>query len=66
MWGVAVDSEKMMKEAKLLIGDNLKAGWHPSPLSTGMVVSLSSMVYIPNLWMKIKDQMDQNSDEERQ
>ena len=25
MWGVAIDSEKMRKEAKLLIGDNLKA-----------------------------------------
>ena len=68
MWGVAVDSEKeMRKEAKLLIGDNLKAELAPFSFKHrdgGEFIQEAPMVYIPNLWMKIKDQMDQNSDEE--
>ena len=68
MWGVAVDSEKeMRKEAKLLIGDNLKAQLAPFSFKHrdgGEFIQEAPMVYIPNLWMKIKDQMDQNSDEE--
>ena len=70
MWGVAVDSEKKMrKEAKLLIDNNLKAELAPFSFKHrdgGEFIQEAPMVYIPNLWMKIKDQMDQNSDEERQ
>ena len=69
MWGVAIDSEKKMrKEAKLLIGDSLKAELAPFSFKHrdgGEVIQEAPMAYIPNLWMKIKDQLDQNCDETR-
>ena len=69
MWGVAIDSKKKMrKESKLLIGDNLKAELVPfffKHRDGGEIIQEAPMAYIPNLWAKIKDQMDQNSDETR-
>ena len=55
----------MRKEAKLLIGDNLKAELAPFSFKHrdgGEFIQEAPMVYVPNLWMKIKDQMNQNSD----
>ena len=66
---MAIDSEKKMrKEAKLLIGDNLKAELAPFSFKHrdgGEVIQEAPIAYIPNLWMKIKDQLDQNCDETR-
>ena len=58
--------KKMRKEAKLLISDNLKAELSFKHRDGGEVIQEAPMGYIPNLWMKIKDQLDQNSDETRQ
>ena len=66
-WSVAIDS-KMRKEAKLLIGDNLKAELVPFSFKHrdgGEIIQEAPMRYIPNLWTKVKDQMDQNSDKTR-
>ena len=62
MWGVAVDSEKKMrKEAKVLISDNLKAelaSFSFKHRDGCEFIQEAPTVYIPNLWMKIKDLAD--------
>ena len=63
---VGCGDKEMRKEAKLLIGKNLKAELAPFSFKHrdgGEVIQEASMGYIPNLWMKIMDLLDQNSDE---
>ena len=69
MWGMATASEKSMREeAKQLIGDNLKAELVPLTFKHrdgGEVIKEAAMAYIPNLWLKISELLDQNSDESK-
>lgn len=69
MSGVMIALEtKMREEAKELVGDNLKA--EPVPFSFkhkdgGEIIKEAAMAYIPHLWVKINDLLDQNSDKTR-
>ena len=69
LWGVGIASEKeMRKEARELTGDNLKAELAPFSFKHkdgGEVVKEAAIAYIPNLWMKISDLLDQNCDENK-
>ena len=70
MWGVSIASEKSKrKEACALIGDNLKAELAPFSFKHkdgGEVIKQAAIAYIPDLWQKICDLLDQNSDESNQ
>ena len=64
MWGVATASEKKA-EVKELLGENLKAELVPLTFkhwNGGEVVKEAAMAYVPNLWLKISNLLDQNSD----
>ncbi len=69
MWGLGLASEgKMRKEASQLIGKNLDSELVPFAYSHkdgGEVIKTAPFAFIPNLWDKIKDLLDQNSDDER-
>ena len=69
MWGVGIASEKnMRKEARELIGDNLKAELAPFSFKHqdgGEIIKEAATAYIPNLWTKISDVLDQSSDENK-
>ena len=66
MWGVATASEKNMRqEAKQLLGENLKAELVPLTFKHrdgGEVIKEAAMAYIPDLWLKISELLDQNCD----
>ena len=65
-WGIAIASEKgMRKEASELVGDNLEAELAPMSFTCkdgGEVIREAPIAYVPRLWEKIKDIVDQNSD----
>ena len=69
MWGVSIASEKnMKKEGRELIGDNLKAELAPFSFKHkdgGETIKKAAIAYIPNLWAKISDLLDQNCDENK-
>ena len=69
MWGIAMASEKRMrKEATQLVGDNLEAELAPMSFSQkdgGEMIRDAPIAYIPVLWDKVKDLLDQNSDDSR-
>ena len=66
MWGVPTVSEKSMRaEAKELLGEKLKAELVTLTFKHGdggEVIKEAAMAYIPDLWSKISDLLDQNSD----
>ena len=68
-WGVGIASEKRMrKEAAALVGDNLAAELVPFSFphkDGGEVIHNAPYAYIPNLWEKIEDLLEQNSDDSR-
>ena len=69
MWGVATASEKKMRaEAKELLGENLKAELVPLTFKHrdgGEVIKEAAMAYVPDLWLKISNLLDQNSDQSK-
>lgn len=69
MWGIGIASEKKMRvEAAELVGDNLCAELAPFSFphqDGGEVIRSAPCAYIPDLWRKIKDMLDQNSDDQR-
>ena len=68
-WGLTIASEKRMRKvASELIGDNLEAELAPMSFSHkdgGEVIKEAPIAYIPRLWEKIEDLLNQNSDNER-
>lgn len=69
MWGLGLASEgKMRKEATKLVGKNLDAEIVPFAFphkDGGQVIKNAPYAFIPNLWDKVKDLLDQNSDDHR-
>ena len=68
-WGLTIASEKKMRKvASELVGDNLEAELAPMSFSHkdgGEVIKEAPIAYIPRLWEKIHDLLDQNSDDNR-
>ena len=66
MWGVSIASEKKTRqEATDLIGDDIKAEKVPFSFSHkdgGDMVKPAPMAYIPKVWQKVQDLLNQNSD----
>ena len=66
MWGISIAPEgKMRSEAKELVGDNIRAEMVPFSFTHkdgGEEIESAAMAYIPNLWEKIKDLLEQNND----
>lgn len=66
MWGLDIASEKKMrKEAKQLVGDNLRSEMVPFTFKHrdgGEIIKEAAMAYVPNLWLKIEDLLNQSSD----
>ena len=66
MWGVSIAAEKKMRqEAADLIGDDIKAEMVPFSFTHkdgGDLVKPAPMAYIPDIWQKVQDLLDQNSD----
>lgn len=69
MWGIGVASEKDMRvEARELVGDNIGAEMVPFSFAHqdgGEVIKEAPCAYIPQLWKKIEDMLDQNCDDQR-
>ena len=69
MWGVGLASEgKMRKEASELVGDNLDAELVPFSFKHkdgGQIIKSAPYCYIPRLWDKIQELIEQNSDDHR-
>ena len=69
-WGLTIASEKRMgKVASELIGDNLEAELAPMSFSHkdgGEVIKDVPIAYIPRLWEKIEDLLNQSSDDKRE
>lgn len=69
LWGIAFASEKeMRREAAELVGDNLEVELAPMSFphkDGGEVIKDAPIAYVPNLWNKVKDLLDQNSDDMR-
>ena len=69
MWGVSTASEKKMRqEAAYLIGDDIKAEMVPFSFShkdCRDMVKPAPMAYIPKVWQKVQDLLDQNSDQDK-
>jgi len=69
MFGIGLASEKKMRsEAAELVGDNLcaeKAPFSFSHQDGGEYIKDAAFAYIPHLWEKIQDLMNQNSDDQR-
>ena len=64
-WGVSIATEKMRHDAADLIGDNLHAELVPFSFSHkdgGEEIKEAPMACIPDLWQKVQDLLDQNSD----
>jgi len=65
MWGVGIASEQKMRlKAAELVGNNLGAELTPFsfPHKDGSEEILNAPhAYVPNLWEKVKDLLDQNS-----
>lgn len=58
----------MRKEASRLVGTNLAAEMVPFAFSHkdgGEVIKVVPLAFVPNLWDKMKQLLDQNCDEER-
>ena len=68
-WGITLASERRMrKEASDLVGDNLEAELAPMSFTHkdgGEVIRDAPLAYVPNLWEKIQDLLEQNSDNKR-
>lgn len=68
-WGISMASEKKMRqEATNLVGDNLIAEMAPFSFAHqdgGEIIEHAAVAYIPNLWEKFKDLLDQSSDDIR-
>ena len=68
-WGVKLASEKKMRvEADQLVGKNLESEMVPFAFphkDGGQVIKAAPFAFIPSLWDKVKDLLDQNSDHER-
>ena len=66
MWGISIAPEgKMRSEANELVGDNICAEMVPFSFSHkdgGEEIKPAAMAYIPNLWERIKDLLEQNND----
>ena len=65
-WGLTIASEKRMgKVASELIGDNLEAELAPMSFShkDGEVIKDVPIAFIPRLWEKIEDLLNQSSDD---
>lgn len=64
-WGLTIASEKKMRKvASELVGENLEAELAPMSFSHkdgGEVIKEAPIAYIPHLWEKIHDLLDQNS-----
>jgi hypothetical protein len=69
MWGVGLASERKMRvEASELVGENLRSELTPFSFAHkdgGEVIRSAPYAYIPNLWEKVKDMLDKNSDDQR-
>lgn len=69
MWGVGIASEKKMRhEAAEIVGTNLEAELVPLSFAHkdgGEVIKEAPIAYIPHLWEKVKDLLDQNSDDSK-
>lgn len=69
MWGIGIASErKMREEAIQLVGDNLSAELVPFSFSHkdgGEIIKDAPCAHIPNLWRRVSDLLDQNSDDKR-
>lgn len=67
MWGVSIASEgKMRKEASRLVGDNIDAESVPftsNHKDGGQVIKTAPLAFVPHLWEKIRDLLDQNCDD---
>lgn len=58
----------MRKEASRLVGNNLASEMVPFAFAHkdgGEVIKAAPFAFVPNLWDKVKDLLDQNSDTER-
>ena len=68
-WKVEIGSEpKMRKEATALLGNDLIAESVPFSFPQkdgGEEIKPAALVYVPNLWRKIEDLLEQNEDRER-
>ena len=68
-WGLTIASEKRMRKvASELIGDNLEAELAPMSFSHtdgGEVIKDVPIAFIPRLWEKIEDLLNQSSDDKR-
>ena len=68
-WDIQIGSEpKMRKEATALVGHDLVAELVPFTFpqkSGGEEIKPAALAYIPNLWDKIEDLLQQNDDTER-
>lgn len=69
MWGLQLASEKKMRaESSELVGENLEAELTPFLFphkDGGEIIESAAHAYIPNLWEKIKDLLEQSSDDKR-
>ena len=69
MWGVSIALEKKMRqEAADFIGDDIKAEMVPFSFSHkdgGDMVKPAPMAYIPKVWQKVQDLLDQNSNHDK-
>ena len=69
MWGVSLASERKMRvEATELVGENLCSELTPFSFphkDGGEVIRNAPYAYVPNLWDKVKDMLDRNSDDQR-
>ena len=68
-WGIDMASEKRMrKEATELISDNLEAERVPLSFNHkdgGEIIKDAPIAYVPRLWEKIEDLLNQSSDDNR-
>ena len=68
-WGLSLASEKRMRKVvSELVGDNLEAELAPMSFSHrdgGEVIKEAPITYIPHLWEKIEDLLNQNSNVNR-
>ena len=66
-WGLTLASERRMRKvASEMVGDNLDAELAPMSFSHrdgGEVIKEVPIAYIPRLWEKIEDLLNQNCDD---
>lgn len=69
MWGVSIAAEgKMRTEATELVGDDVHAEMVPFSFKHkdgGEEIKPAAMACLPNLWEKIQDLLDSNSDDNK-